>query len=246
METPFLKFYSRDWQADSALRQCSAGARGVWIELLCIMAQNDNGCRGYLCPNGRLTEPLNPSVMQRLTGLLAEEISEGVKELERNGVFSRTDEGVIFSRRMVKESEISRINRENGKKGGSPRLTEPLNRKEEKSDNRKDNPYGISRIQNPESRDQSQNPISEKKKFSAPSVADVKSYCEERKNSVDAEKFCSFYESNGWRVGKNPMKDWRAAVRTWEKNGIGNGGNAPDGCRKGAEPGKYDKVGVTV
>jgi hypothetical protein len=70
----------------------------------------------------------------------------------------------------------------------------------------------------------------EKNGFSAPSVADVKTYCEERKNSVDPEKFCSFYESNGWRVGKNPMKNWRAAVRTWEGNGRGFGKveKAPD------------------
>lgn len=42
-------------------------------------------------------------------------------------------------------------------------------------------------------------------------------YCEERHNDVDPEAFIAFYESNGWKVGKNSMKDWRAAVRTWEK-----------------------------
>ena len=51
-----------------------------------------------------------------------------------------------------------------------------------------------------------------------PSLEDVKTYCLERKNSVDAEKWLSHYEANGWRVGKNPMKDWKAAVRTWEKS----------------------------
>lgn len=55
------------------------------------------------------------------------------------------------------------------------------------------------------------------KRFSPPSLEDVKAYCLERKNGVDAETFISFYESNGWKVGKNPMKDWKAAVRTWEK-----------------------------
>ena len=43
-------------------------------------------------------------------------------------------------------------------------------------------------------------------------------YCAERQNSVDPEKFISYYESNGWMVGRNKMKDWRAAVRTWERN----------------------------
>ena len=55
-------------------------------------------------------------------------------------------------------------------------------------------------------------------RFVPPSVADVSAYCRERGNSVDAERFVSFYESNGWKVGKNPMKDWRAAVRTWERD----------------------------
>ena len=54
-------------------------------------------------------------------------------------------------------------------------------------------------------------------RFVPPSVEDVRAYCLERNNRVDADAFVSFYESNGWRVGKNPMKDWKAAVRTWEK-----------------------------
>ncbi len=80
-------------------------------------------------------------------------------------------------------------------------------------------------------------------KFTAPSVADVRAYCEERKNKVDPERFHAYYESNGWRVGKNPMKNWKAAVRTWE-------GNQPkdnkDGCRSAGKPGKYENIGVTV
>ena len=57
----------------------------------------------------------------------------------------------------------------------------------------------------------------QRKTFSKPTVEEVKAYCSERKNNVDAEKFCDFYESKGWRVGKEPMKDWKASVRTWEK-----------------------------
>ena len=57
-------------------------------------------------------------------------------------------------------------------------------------------------------------------KFIAPTPDDVILYCQERKNNVDAQKFFDFYESKGWMVGKNKMKDWKAAVRTWEKNEI--------------------------
>lgn len=57
-------------------------------------------------------------------------------------------------------------------------------------------------------------------RFTAPTVEEVAEYCRGRGNCVDAERFCSFYASNGWKVGKNPMQDWKAAVRTWEKNGL--------------------------
>lgn len=56
------------------------------------------------------------------------------------------------------------------------------------------------------------------KRFTKPTLAEVQAYCAERGNTVDAQKFVDYYESNGWRVGKNAMKDWRAAVRTWERN----------------------------
>lgn len=51
-----------------------------------------------------------------------------------------------------------------------------------------------------------------------PSLDEVITYCEERKNDVDPEKWYDHYSANGWKVGKNPMKDWKAAVRTWERN----------------------------
>ena len=54
--------------------------------------------------------------------------------------------------------------------------------------------------------------------FKIPTVIDIKEYCLERKNSVDAETFSDFYESKGWMVGNNKMKSWKACVRTWEKS----------------------------
>ena len=55
------------------------------------------------------------------------------------------------------------------------------------------------------------------KRFIPPTLEEVKAYCKERKNNVDPERFIDYYTSNGWQVGKNKMKDWKAAVRTWEK-----------------------------
>ena len=59
--------------------------------------------------------------------------------------------------------------------------------------------------------------VSDRKRFTAPTIEDVIAYCKERGNRVDPERFIDYYTSNGWKVGKNPMKDWKAAIRTWEK-----------------------------
>jgi hypothetical protein len=55
-------------------------------------------------------------------------------------------------------------------------------------------------------------------RFVKPTVEEIKAYCEERNNNVDPQYFFDYYEGKGWLIGKTPMKDWKAAVRTWEKN----------------------------
>lgn len=57
------------------------------------------------------------------------------------------------------------------------------------------------------------------KRFIKPTTEEVLAYCTERNNGIPPQQFVDYYESNGWKVGRNPMKDWKAAVRTWEKNG---------------------------
>ena len=72
--------------------------------------------------------------------------------------------------------------------------------------------------------------------FSPPDIQDVKAYCMERGNDVDPERFVNFYESKGWMVGKNKMKDWRAAVRNWERNG------ASKSATKKSQQGRLDWI----
>lgn len=60
-------------------------------------------------------------------------------------------------------------------------------------------------------------------RFSTPTIDEVRAYCAEKGYTVDADRFVDYYTSNGWKVGKNPMKDWKAAVRTW------NGKEQPNG-----------------
>ena len=57
-----------------------------------------------------------------------------------------------------------------------------------------------------------------KAKFQKPTIAEIDAYCCERGNTIDAEEFFNFYESKGWVIGKSPMKDWKACIRTWERN----------------------------
>ena len=69
-------------------------------------------------------------------------------------------------------------------------------------------------------------------RFTPPTVDEVRAYCTDSGYRIDAEHFVAYYESNGWRVGKNPMKDWRAAVRTWVRNGYEAGGKASSAQKK--------------
>lgn len=75
------------------------------------------------------------------------------------------------------------------------------------------------------------------KRFVKPSINEIAAYCKERGNDIDAAAFFDYYESKGWKVGGNPMKDWKAAVRNWERmaidrrginrKAIGNRGDIP-------------------
>lgn len=67
--------------------------------------------------------------------------------------------------------------------------------------------------------DSSASTTTKRKRFEKPTLYQITQYCLERNNNVNAEQFYDYYESNGWKVGKNAMKDWKACVRTWERNG---------------------------
>jgi hypothetical protein len=82
--------------------------------------------------------------------------------------------------------------------------------KQQKSTNKNDN------NDNNDNNDKNDKNNKENVKFSGPTLNEVKLYCQERKSSVDPQAFIDFYMSKGWKIGKSTMKDWQAAVRTWE------------------------------
>jgi hypothetical protein len=98
--------------------------------------------------------------------------------------------------------------RENGKLGGRPKSHGNPNKANESRKSQKDKD---------KDKDIITPSIISPAKFKPPTVDDVQAYCQERRNKVDAQTFVDFYTAKGWKVGSQSMKDWQAAVRTWEK-----------------------------
>ena len=84
--------------------------------------------------------------------------------------------------------------------------------------------------------------------FVPPSVEEVKAYCLERGNGIDPQYFVDYYDARGWMIGKNKMKDWRAAVRTWERNDSGRTAQKEDSAigDDNAPYNPYANVGLIV
>lgn len=119
---PWLKFYPTDWRAKPALRLCSAAARGLWLEMLCLM--HDAEPRGHLLVMGH---SVTPEELAGLVSIPPDECERLVAELERFKIFSRTPAGVIVSRRMVRDTAKAAAARENGRLGGNPELKAEVN-----------------------------------------------------------------------------------------------------------------------
>lgn len=111
-ERPWLKFYPQDWRADEMLRNCSLAARGLWVEMLAIMHRSER--YGYLLINGK---PPNERSLAVQAGATIDEVKQGMAELEHEGVFSRDSDGLIFSRRMIRDDEKHRKASNFGKRG---------------------------------------------------------------------------------------------------------------------------------
>ncbi|MDU1341052.1 MAG: phage replisome organizer N-terminal domain-containing protein [Veillonella sp.] len=67
-----------------------------------------------------------------------------------------------------------------------------------------------------------------RKRFVKPTISDIEQYCSEKNISINAQQFIDYYESNGWKVGRNSMKDWQATVRRWASNNYGKKKSSKD------------------
>ena len=119
---------------------------------------------------------------------------------------------IVYTLQMDEEeaNALSATRKEAGAKGGKQKVANVANatiknknKNIEKEEDLKENDLTV---------------IKEKRqRFSPPTVDEVAEYCRERRNKVDPQRFVDFYAAKGWKIGQNPMKDWKAAVRTWEQ-----------------------------
>lgn len=160
----------------------------------------------------------------------------------------------LFKRRVIMQEDraqesyvqVVEKNRANGQLGGRPRKPTETQRNPEKPTETQNNPKKPNETQKTQIEIESEikteintplpngnkgskaaTPPTREARFSPPSLAEVQAYISERGSAVDAQQFVDFYASKGWMVGKNRMKDWKAAVRTWEKRRKEEAGEQP-------------------
>ena len=113
MKRPAFQFYPADWRKDAELQSCSIAARGLWHELLCVMHECEP--YGHLTLNCKAMPDTNAA---RLVGVEAREFRKLLAELEAVGVPSRTSDGILYSRRMVRDEQLRNSRAEGGIAGG--------------------------------------------------------------------------------------------------------------------------------
>ena len=160
----------------------------------------------------------------------------------------------LFKRRVIMQEDraqenyvqVVEKNRANGQLGGRPRKPTETQRNPEKPTETQNNPQKPNETQKTQIEIESEikteintplpngnkgskaaTPPTREARFSPPSLSEVQAYISERGSAVDAQQFVDFYASKGWMVGKNRMKDWKAAVRTWEKRRKEEAGEQP-------------------
>jgi hypothetical protein len=195
--------------------------RGVWFEIINIM--HESAERGVLMINGA---PMPEEAIARLLGLDKQIFNQTLTTLLSYGVAKRRDgDGAIYCKRMVNDEKITQIRREAGNKGGNPAL---LNQ----------NPTTpVKQIPTPSSSSSTSSSTSIdslKKKFVPPSLDEWSGYgatLSPPYEKQQAENTHNFYSAKGWKVGNQPMRDWKAALRTchgrWKSETAATPGTKP-------------------
>lgn len=157
---------------------------------------------------GEMLIPYDVKSLSSLTGVDVDTVRCAMALLEKIGCVKVLDSGELFISQLAElvgsETDKARLMRMSRAKsqGEVTMLPECYPEKEKEIEIEKDKELKKEK---------------KRKRFTPPSLDEVKAYCQERNNAVNPEAFVDFYESKGWKVGREPMKDWKAAVRTWER-----------------------------
>lgn len=204
----------------------------IWFKLLCLAGKQNN--QGVFLLNNRIayTDEMLATIFRRNIATVRLALST----FENFGMIEIID-GVITIPNWSKHQSLDQLEKKReymrnymAERRNEQKVLCETNSKANSKTNSKTNVSSLDKNRIDKNRiDKNIEEKEEKKKsasrFIPPSLEEVKAYCAERKNSVDAEHFIDYYSSNGWKVGKNSMKDWKAAVRNWEKNGYSNSSN---------------------
>ena len=169
---------------------------------------------GFFCQDEYLAKcvKLSDQEVGRLFRALMQYHSSGI-EPELTG-----RESIAFD--FIKD-DIDRADKaydEKCEKNRQNRLSTTVNDRQRQATKRDERPQNKIEIEKKDIKENTLKGVKEKLRFSPPTTEEVSAYCRERGNKVDAGRFVDFYASKGWKVGNQPMKDWKAAVRTWERD----------------------------
>ena len=215
MKRPAFQFYPADWRKDPALSACSLAARGLWIELMCIA--HESGTYGVLSINGK---PMAPAQIARMVGESPSVVTKLLAELEDVGVFSRDEQGCIYSRRMVKDEHVRNVRADAGRLGGNPNL---LKQKDKQNTEQNLTPSSSSSSSSSENEDIAPSAKSPRgtalpKDWTLPD--DWKTWAEKERPDVDvvtvADSFRDFWIAKPGKDGRKA--DWQATWRNWVRN----------------------------
>ena len=172
--------------------------------IYCLLKANwkDGRFKGMVIPKGSFVSSIPK--MSDETSLTIREIRTAISHLKSTGEvtcksYAKYTVFTVKNYCEYQQSDLQNDRQATGKRHSNDMLTTTIEEYKE-GNNKKEEPKGS------------------KKKFIPQTVDDVRAYCQERNNKVDPQKFVDFYSCKGWMVGKNHMKDWKAAVRTWEKS----------------------------
>lgn len=212
--------FFEDERIDWLCEQQNGYAYVVLYLKLCLKTANNNGILTRQI--GDMIIPYNIEKIAETTHMNVDIVRVALELYKRIGLIYEADENCNFMRLPEVPQMVGCITQAAIDKRKQRERKKLLPGPDNLLDNVQDNVPQELRVKSIELRDNSLEKDNKRsaqyKRFVPPTVDEVRAYCEERGNNIDAESFVDYYTSTGWLVGKKPMKDWKASVRTWERN----------------------------